>query len=129
MVAQINILESYEQALASRISILSQAIIEGSMALEAVQALPESGSAEILIPIGGGLNLPVTFSADRKVMVRVGDGVTAERSKVESIEFLNKRLTEFQKGLIETQKSQSQVENSLAQLRDELNQMASKQNV
>ncbi len=129
MVAQINILESYEQALASRISILSQAMIEGSMALEAVQSLPESGTAELVIPIGGGLSLPVTSSADKKIMVRVGDGVTAERSKAESIEFLNKRLAEFQKGLIETQKSQSQVENSLAQLRDELNKMASKQNV
>jgi prefoldin alpha subunit len=129
MVAQINILESYEQALASRISILSQAMIEGSMALEAVQSLPESGTAELVIPIGGGLSLPVTSSADKKIMVRVGDGVTAERSKDESIEFLNKRLAEFQKGLIETQKSQSQVENSLAQLRDELNKMASKQNV
>jgi len=93
---QLKLLEDYYQDLLNRESILLRLYREDKASLASMTALKDAKSAELLVPIGGGTRLPVTFTGGGKVVVDVGAGVALEKSPEDAISFLNSRIKELE---------------------------------
>ncbi|MEM4109447.1 MAG: prefoldin subunit alpha [Conexivisphaerales archaeon] len=119
----IGVLENYYESIMSRIYLLSQALEDSTAASNAIKALPESETSEIVLPIGGDIYVQVNYTPDSKIMVKVGDGVVVVRSKESSLAFLNSRIEEFNKALNAAQGDKNEVENRIKQARLELNNL------
>ncbi|MEM3214699.1 MAG: prefoldin subunit alpha [Conexivisphaerales archaeon] len=119
----IGVLENYYESIMSRIYLLSQALEDSTAASNAIKALPESETSEIVLPIGGDIYVQVNYTPDSKIMVKVGDGVVVVRSKESSLAFLNSRIEEFNKALNAAQGDKNEVENRIKQARLELNDL------
>ncbi|MEM0097784.1 MAG: prefoldin subunit alpha [Conexivisphaerales archaeon] len=119
----IGVLENYYESIMSRIYLLSQALEDSTAASNAIKALPESETSEIVLPIGGDIYVQVNYTPDSKIMVKVGDGVVVVRSKESSLAFLNSRIEEFNKALTAAQGDKNEVENRIKQARLELNDL------
>ena len=83
LAVQLRLLEEYYQDLASRESILMRLYREDKSSLTSMTALRDAKSADLLVPIGGGAHLPVTYAGGGKVVVDVGSGVAIEKTAEE----------------------------------------------
>jgi prefoldin alpha subunit len=106
MAVQLRLLEDYYQDLSNRESILVRLYREDKASLASVTALKDTKSAELLISIGGGAHLPVSFMGGGKVVVEVGSGVALEKSPEDTMSFLKGRIKEIEDtlGTISSQK-------------------------
>lgn len=93
---QLRLLEEYYQDLSNRESILVRLYREDKASLASVTALKDTKSAELLVPIGGGAHLPVSFAGGGKVVVEVGSGVALEKSPEDTMSFLKERIKEIE---------------------------------
>jgi prefoldin alpha subunit len=96
MAVQLKLLEDYYQDLSGRESILVRLYQEEKASLASVTTLKDLKSADLLIPIGGGTNLPVSFVGGGKFVVEVGAGVALEKSPDDAISFLTARIKEIE---------------------------------
>lgn len=119
----IGVLENYYESIMSRIYLISQALEDSMAASSAIRALPDSGTSEIVLPVGGDIYVRVNYTPDSKILVKVGDGVVVIRSKESSLAFLNSRIEEFNKALSAAQGDKNEVENRIKQARLELNDL------
>jgi len=105
---QLRLLEEYYQDLSNRESILVRLYREDKASLASVTALKDTKSAELLVPIGGGAHLPVSFTGGGKVVVEVGSGVALEKSPEDTVSFLKERIKEIEDtlGKISSQKKE-----------------------
>jgi len=119
----IGLLENYYESIMSRIYLISQALEDSTAALNAINALPNTGASEIVLPVGGDVYVQVNYTPESKIMVKVGDGVVVIRSKDSTLTFLNSRIEELNKALSAAQGDKNEVENRLKQARLELNDL------
>ena len=124
MVVQLKLLESYYNDLATRETILSQALAENRAALLAISALSEEGESEVAIPIGGGLYLPVNYNPEKKLLVRIGANVVMEKGREEATSFLNRRIEEIEKVLKEIVAQKIETARRMEILRTELEKVS-----
>ena len=119
----IGILESYDESIASRIYLITQALEDSIAASNAIKSLPDSGTAEIVLPIGGDVYIQVRYDQDSKIMVKVGDGVVVVRNKESTLSFLNQRIEELNKALSAAQGDKKEIENKLREARLQLSDL------
>ncbi len=119
----IGILENYDESIISRIYLITQALEDSIAASNAIKSLPDSDTAEIVLPIGGDVYVQVKYASDSKIMVKVGDGVVVVRSKESTISFLNSRIEELNKALSAAQGDKNEIENKLKEARLQLNDL------
>jgi prefoldin alpha subunit len=99
LVAEVRLLESYYQEIVTRQQSLSAALIDTRAALEALESLPITDNAELLVPIGGGTLLPVSAPPIKNVVVSVGAGVAVEKTRDTAKSYLEGRRSELEKGV------------------------------
>lgn len=124
LVLQLKLLESHYNDLVARESILSHILVESRAALSAVSALSEKEEAEIIVPIGGGLLLPVTYKPEKKVFVKLGAGVVIEKDREQVSSFLNKRIEEIEKALNGIIAQKGEIVEKMESLRSELERVS-----
>ena len=93
---QLRLLEEYYQDLSNRESILIRLYREDKASLASITALKDAKSAELLVAIGGGAHLPVSYTGGGKVVVEVGSGVALEKSPEDAMSFLKARVKEIE---------------------------------
>ncbi len=120
MILQLRLLESYYNDLTARESILSQALLESKAALSAVSVLSDGEESEIVVPIGAGVFLPVTYSPEKKLLVRLGANVILEKGRDEASSFLNRRIEEIERALREVVAQKEETARRIEMLRSEL---------
>jgi len=124
MVIQLRLLESYYNDLATRETILSQALAENRAALSAISVLSEKEESEVAIPIGGGLFLPTNYKPEKKLLVRIGANIVMEKGKEEAAAFLSKRIEEIEKVLKEIAAQKEETARRMEILRAELEKIS-----
>ena len=117
-----NVFEEYLSNLVARETLLARLLSEHKAALEAIQSMPEDGEAECMLPIGGGVSIPVRVRGGANFLVALGAGVYLKKNKTDTIYYLNKRIEELEKALRVTLEQKRQVEEQLAQVRRKLQQ-------
>jgi len=106
LAVQLKLLEDYFEDLSGRESILMRLYREDRASLTSMTALKDAKSADLLVPIGGGAQLPVSYTGGGKLVVDVGAGVYLEKTPEEAISFLTSRVKEVEDtlGKISSQK-------------------------
>ncbi len=97
----INMLKAEEAKLADlnkRIADADALLRELVTAKATLENLPDK-ETETLVPVGGGIFLPVSASKKTKVLVSVGAGVSTEKTIDETVKFLDKRIDAVKKTL------------------------------
>ena len=97
MVQQSKILEAYMNDILTKESTVNRLIAEAHLASEAIQELSSlAKQEESLVPIGIGIYLKVSDPAVTNLLVNVGSGVTIEKSKENTKNYVESRIKEFE---------------------------------
>lgn len=72
IVLDLRILEGYYNEVATRESLLARFLLELKGALDASKGLPQDGTSDLLIPVGGGVFVHATAPPPEKLIVSVG---------------------------------------------------------
>jgi len=97
LVAEIQTLESYYNDIVSRIQAASAGLSDFRAAIQAVDALILSQKNDLLIPIGGGLLIPISDVEAKRLILSVGAGVAIEKDLDSSKAFLQAREKELER--------------------------------
>jgi prefoldin alpha subunit len=121
MLQQSKILEAYMNDILTKESAVTTLITEAHLASEAIQELSSTNQEESLVPIGIGIYLKVTVQQIRNLFVNVGSGVTIEKSKENTKNYLESKIKEFELALKQLQSQKEQVAMRMNQLQNEMN--------
>jgi prefoldin alpha subunit len=127
LVAEVRLLENYYQEIVTRQQAVSSALIDTRAALEALENIPKTGKSDLLLPIGGGVLLPVNGVAVDKVIVSIGAGAAVEKDIPSTKTFLQSRKTELEKGLTNLEQQRKEVGSRLDVGRASLEKIANAQ--
>ena len=83
------------QALEQQVHRLEEVRLEQVRAIMSLEAIPEEGASDVMIPIGGGVQIIADVSAEAGAVVDIGSGIQAERTRAEALEMLNSRNQEL----------------------------------
>jgi prefoldin alpha subunit len=109
LVAEVRLLESYYQEIVTRQQSISAALIDTRAALEALDALPLSDNAELLVPIGGGTLIPVSAPPIKNVVVSVGAGVAVEKNREAAKSYLDGRKSDLEKAVTQLEQQRKEI--------------------
>jgi len=118
-------LEAYYNELASRESLVSGALLESRMALEALNSV--KGDEEVLVPIGGGCFIRSKVIGVDRLPVRVGADVYIEKSKEDAISFLEERVKGLTEMLGSIRRELAEVSARIRATRGEVNRILAEQ--
>ena len=121
MLQQSKILEAYMNDILTKESTVARLITEAHLASEAIQELSSANQEESLVPIGIGIYLKVTVPQIRNLFVNVGSGVTIEKSKENTKNYVESKIKEFELALKQLQSQKEQVAIRMNQLQNEMN--------
>jgi prefoldin alpha subunit len=121
MLQQSKILEAYLNDILAKESTVTRLITEAHLASEAIQELSTTNNEESLVPIGIGIYLKVTVPQVRNLFVTVGSGVTIEKSKENTKNYVELRIKEFELALQQLQSQKEQIAVRMNQLQNEIN--------
>src|SRR5580704_1548273 len=94
LVSEIRTLEAYYNEIVSRIQAASGGLSDFRAAIQGVDALIQNPKSELLVPIGGGLLLPVNNIEAKSLILSVGAGVAIEKDLNSCKVFLQAREKE-----------------------------------
>ncbi|HJO42560.1 MAG TPA: prefoldin subunit alpha [Candidatus Thalassarchaeaceae archaeon] len=83
------------QALEQQVHRLEEVRLEQVRAIMSLEAIPEDGVSDVMIPLGGGVQIIADVSAEAGAVVDIGSGIQAERTRAEALEMLNSRNQEL----------------------------------
>lgn len=95
---ELRILEQTAEALQSRLNMINAVATDLAYANMALENLDEEKeNAELLVPIGGTSYIRAKLDNPDKIVVGLGAGVSAEKTRQEAKEIIKKRLEELGK--------------------------------
>ncbi len=112
---ELRMLEQTAETLQSRLSMLNAVATDltyANMALENLDT--EKESAELLVPIGGASYIRARLDDPDKIVVGLGAGVSAEKTRQEAKEIVKKRLDDLRK-------NQQAVQQQFVQIAERIN--------
>jgi prefoldin alpha subunit len=113
LVSEIQTLEAYYNDILTRIQAASAGLSDFRAAIQAVDALMQSEKSELLIPIGGGLLLPVSDVEGKRLILSVGAGVAIEKNLDSAKAFLQAREKELERAATALEQQRREIGNRL----------------
>ncbi|MGC2427977.1 MAG: prefoldin subunit alpha [Nitrososphaeraceae archaeon] len=123
MVQQSRILEAYMNDIITRETTVSRLMEEGRLASSAVQSITEVSEVESLMPVGIGVYMKALVPPMKKLLINVGAGVTIEKSREDTINYIESRLKEFEVALRQLASQKHQIATRMEQIQEQINQM------
>lgn len=121
MVQQSKILESYLNDILTREAALTRLIGEAQLASEGLQSLSSDAPVETMVPLGVGTYVRSTIEPVKNLLVSVGAGIAIEKSKNETISYIESKIKEFEIGIGQLNRQKEQITNRLTQIQNEIN--------
>ena len=121
---EIRLLEQTFETLQQRLNMINAVATDLSYANAALENLEkEKENAELLVPIGGTSYIKAKLDTPDKIIVGLGAGVSAEKTRQEAKEIIKKRLEDLQKTHQSIQQQYSQVAERITQDRERFESM------
>lgn len=116
---EIRLLEQTFETLQQRLNMINAVATDLSYANAALENLEkEKENAELLVPIGGTSYIKAKLDNPDRIIVGLGAGVSAEKTRQEAKEIIKKRLEDLQKTHQSIQQQYSQVAERINQDRE-----------
>ena len=126
MVLELKILESYYNELTARETLVARAVLDSRATIEALKSIPEGSDSEILVPLGAGVLMRVCSPMVEKLLLNIGAGVVIEKSKEDTIKYLNERLNQLETALSNIAAQKAEIANKINVYRAQVNNLAAK---
>jgi prefoldin alpha subunit len=123
MVQQSRILEAYMNETITRQATLTRLIEEARLSSSAIQSITGESEVESLVPVGIGVYIRASLPPVKKMLVNVGAGVTIEKSREDTINYIESRIKEFEIALRQLANQKQQIEMRMEQIQGQVNQM------
>lgn len=120
LVLELRTLEGYLNEVREREALVSKAFLDTKAAMDALNALPKDGNAEVIIPIGGGLLITSQTPPPEKVLVSVGANVVVEKSRADAMTFVEERIKELEQAMTSLAAQRNGLINKISGTRAEL---------
>lgn len=122
MVEQSRILEAYMNDIITREATVTRLMAEARLASAAVQNIDEN-EVESLTPIGIGVYIKTLIPPLKKLLINVGAGVIMEKTKEDTINYVEAKIKEFELGLRQLLNQKQQIAMRMEQIQSQINQM------
>lgn len=126
MVEQSRILESYMNDIITREAAVTRLMGEARLASTAVQKIVDEKEVESLTPVGIGVYIKTLVPPIKKLLINVGAGVTIEKTKEDTVNYVEAKIKEFELGLRELLNQKQQLAIRMEQIQAQINQMLQK---
>jgi prefoldin alpha subunit len=126
MVEQSRILEAYMNDIITREAAVTRLIGEARLASAAVQKIADEKEVESLTPVGIGVYIKTLVPPIKKLLINVGAGVTIEKTKEDTVNYVEAKIKEFELGLRELLKQKQQLAIRMEQIQAQINQILQK---
>ena len=123
MVQQSRILEAYMNDTITREATVTKLIEEARLASSAVQNVMDESEVESLMPVGIGVYMKALVPPVKKLLVNVGAGVIVEKSREDTVNYIESRIKEFEVALSQLSSQKQQIEMRMEQIQKQVNQM------
>jgi prefoldin alpha subunit len=123
MVQQSRILEAYMNDTITREATVTKLIEEARLASSAVQNITDESEVESLMPVGVGVYMRALVPPVKKLLVNVGAGVIVEKSREDTVNYIESRIKEFEVALRQLSSQKQQIEMRMEQIQKQVNQM------
>ena len=122
MVEQSRVLEAYMSDIINKESAVSRLIEEARLASSAVQNIADN-EVESLMPVGIGVYVKALIPPVKKLLINVGAGVSIEKNREDTINYIESRLKEFEVALRQLASQKQQIAIRMEQIQRQINQM------
>jgi prefoldin alpha subunit len=116
-------LELYLNEVLEREATVTRLIEEARLASYALQNISVDKENEALMPIGIGVYLKTNIPSIDKLLVNVGAGVTVEKTREDTLHYIESRIKEFEIGLNQLGDQKKQITSQLEQIQQQVNSM------
>jgi prefoldin alpha subunit len=123
LIQQSKILETYLNDVLTKESALNRLIGEAQLASEALQALSSDDDVHAMIPLGIGVFARSTIPSVKKLLVNVGSGVTMEKSRTDTINYVESKIKGFELALGQLNGQREQITGRMNQIQNEINML------
>ena len=96
MMQQARVLEAHLNEIISREAAVSRLLEEAKLASSAVQEIQTETEVESYVPVGVGVHMKVSVPPVKKLLINIGAGVAVEKSREDTINYIESRLKEFE---------------------------------
>src|SRR5689334_6427061 len=123
MVQQSRIFEEYMNETIIREATVTRLIGEARLASSAIQNVTGESELESLMPVGIGVYIRALVPPVKKLLVNVGAGVTIEKSREDTVNYIESRIKEFEVALRQLANQKQQIGMRMEQIQVQVNQM------
>ena len=123
MAQQSRNLELYLNEIAGREATVARLLEEARLASNALQNINSNNETESLMPIGTGVFIKANIPQITKLLVNVGAGITLEKNKEDTLNYIESRIKEFELALTQLTQQKQQITNQLEQIQHQINSM------
>lgn len=123
LVQQSRVLEAYMNDITAREATITRLIQEARLASIALHNMVNETEHESLTPIGIGVYMKAFIPPVKTLLVNVGAGVTIEKTRDDTINYVESKLNEFEVGLRQLNKQKQQISLNMEQIQLQINQM------
>jgi prefoldin alpha subunit len=116
-------LELYLNEVLEREATVTRLIEEARLASYALQNISVDKENEALMPIGIGVYLKTNIPSIDKLLVNVVAGVTVEKTREDTLHYIESRIKEFEIGLNQLGDQKKQITSQLEQIQQQVNSM------
>ena len=126
LVLELRVLESYYNELTSRETLVARAILDNRATMDALKSRPQGSDSEILVPLGAGVLMKVCAPSVDRLLLNIGAGVVVEKSKEDTLKYLNERSSELEAALSNIGAQKVDLANKINAYRAKVNDLASR---
>jgi prefoldin alpha subunit len=123
MMQQAKVLEAHLNEIISREAAVSRLLEEAKLASSAVQEIQTETEVESYVPVGVGVHMKVSVPPVKKLLINIGAGVAVEKSREDTINYIESRLKEFEIALKQLMGQKQQVSLRMEQIQVQVNEM------
>ncbi len=123
LVEQSRILEAYMNDIITRETAVTRLMGEARLASAAVQKIVDESEVESLTPVGIGVYIKTLIPPIKKLLINVGAGVTIEKTKEDTVNYVEARIKEFELGLRQLLSQKQQIAVRMEQIQVQINQI------
>jgi prefoldin alpha subunit len=123
MVQQSRILEAYMNDIINREATVTRLMEEARLASNAVQNIADESDIESLASVGIGVYMKALIPPVKKLLINLGAGVAIEKSREDTLNYIESRIREFEIALRQLATQKQQIETRMEQIQNQINQM------
>ena len=123
MMQQARVVEAHLNEIIAREAAVNRLLEEAKLASSAVQEVQSETEVESYVPVGVGVHMKVSVPPVKKLLINIGAGVAVERSREDTINYIESRLKEFEIALKQLMGQKQQVSLRMEQIQVQVNEM------